>query len=188
MTRKASKHKTEQHETAGAEKAVSQSEDFSVKAQELEEKLSEARQQADKLREELVRKAADFENFRRQKEREAQMASSRALEKVIKELLPVVDDVNRIVEHAPEVLEKSEEARPYIDGVGLLQKNLFKWLSDKGVSRMEVLGKKMDVNFHEAITQVDIPDTEPDTVIEEFQAGYILGDRVLRHAKVIVAK
>ena len=99
-----------------------------------------------------------------------------------------MDDVNRIVEHAPEVLEKTEEARPYIDGVELLKKNFFKWLTDKGVSRIEAVGKKMDVDFHEAITQVDSPDTEPETVIEEFQAGYVLGDKVLRHAKVVVAK
>lgn len=188
MTKKASKHKTIQNETGAAEETVKQSEDFAARINELESKLNEARQQADKLKEELMRKAADFENFRRQKEREAGMVSAKALEKTIKELLPVVDDLNRIVEHAPEILEKAEEARPYVDGVELLQKNLFKWLSDKGVSRIEVLGKKMDVNFHEAITQIDNPDVEPDTIIEEFQAGYILGERVLRHAKVVVAK
>lgn len=188
MTKKASKHKTEQKKTDVAEKSVKQSEDLAEKIRELESALNESREQAEKLREEVMRKVADFENFRRQKEREAQVASSKALEKTIKELLPVVDDINRIVEHAPEVLEKTEEARPYVDGVKLLQKNFFKWLSDKGVSRIEALGKKMDVNFHEAITQVDNPDAEPETIIEEFQAGYVLGDKVLRHSKVVVAK
>ena len=188
MTKKVSKHKTEERKPAVAEESVEKSGGLAAKIGELESELNESREQAEKLKDEVMRKAADFENFRRQKEREAQMASARALEKTIKELLPVIDDINRIVEHAPEVLEKSEEARPYVDGVKLLQKNFMKWLSDKGVSRIEALGKKMDVNFHEAITQVDNPDAEPETVIEEFQAGYVLGDRVLRHSKVVVAK
>ena len=191
MTKKASKQKTERTEqgkTTGTEETIKQSEALAARVRELESELSGTRQQADKLKEGLIRKAAEFENFRRQKEREAQMAGARVLEKTIKELLPVVDDVNRIVEHAPEVLEKTEEARPYVDGVELLQKNLFKWLSDKGVSRIEAIGKKMDVNFHEAITLVDSPDAEPETILEEFQTGYLLGDKVLRHAKVVVAK
>lgn len=170
------------------EESAQKSDDLAAKIKELESELNESREQAEKLKDEVMRKAADFENFRRQKEREAQMTSARALEKTIKELLPVVDDINRIVEHAPEVLEKSEEARPYVDGVKLLQKNFMKWLSDKGVSRIEALGKKMDVNFHEAITQVDNPDAEPETIIEEFQAGYVLGEKVIRHSKVVVAK
>ncbi|UZJ40551.1 nucleotide exchange factor GrpE [Prosthecochloris sp. SCSIO W1101] len=194
MTKKAAKHKAEHNETIKHEETVAtkeaagQSEELTAKVKVLEDALNESKLQAEKLKDELMRKAADFENFRRQKEREAQVAGSRALEKTIKELLPVIDDVNRIVDHAPEVLEKTEEARPYVDGVELLQKNLFKWLSEKGVSKIDVIGKKMDVNFHEAITLVDNPDAETDTIIEEFQAGYILGDRVLRHAKVVVAK
>ena len=194
MTKKTAKHKAEHNETVKHEEtvvtkeAVGQSEELAIKIKELEEALNASNRQAEKLKDELMRKAADFENFRRQKERETQMAGSRALEKTIKELLPVIDDVNRIVDHAPEILEKTEEARPYVDGIELLQKNLFKWLSDKDVSKIEAVGKKLDVNFHEAITQVDNPGAEPDTIIEEFLAGYVLGDRVLRHAKVIVAK
>ena len=192
MTRKGTKHKPEQKGAAGAAEKIAgearKSEDFDAKIRKVESELNGSRQQAVKLKEELMRKAADFENFRRQKEREAQMAGKRVLEETIKELLPVVDDLNRIVEHAPEILEKTKEARPYVDAVALLQKNFLKWLSDKGVSRIEVLGKKMDVNYHEAITQVDNPEAESDTVVEEFQAGYVLGDRVLRHAKVVVAK
>lgn len=188
MTKKTSKHKPEQKQETVVEEVVSQAEVLTARVQELEGKLNETRQQADKLREQLMRKAAEFENFRKQKEREAQMAGSRTLENIIKELLPLVDDVNRIAEHAPEVLGKVEEARPYVDGVELLKKNLLKWLDDKGVSRIEALGKTMDVNFHEAITQVDHPDADPETVIEEYQAGYVLGDKILRHAKVVVAK
>lgn len=165
-----------------------QSEKLAARIADLEEALGKEARQSEALREQLVRKVAEFENFRKQKDREALMAGNRALETVIRELLPVIDDINRIVEHAPEILEKSNEARPYVESVELLQKNLMKWLADKGVSPIEAIGKKMDVNFHEAITQIDHPDAEPETVVEEYQAGYVLGDRVLRHAKVVVAR
>lgn len=195
MTRKASREdsadiKKEEQAAAGTseKQAVAGNGGEAPKGGDLQKQLEEARAQSEALREQLVRKVAEFENFRKQKDREASLAGSRALENVIRELLPVIDDLNRIVDHAPEILEKSDEARPYVDGVRLLQKNLMKWLSDKGVQRIEALGKKMDVNFHEAITQIDHPEAEPETVVEEYQAGYALGDRVIRHAKVVVAR
>ncbi len=155
---------------------------------ELETELNKQKEQSDKYRDELLRKAADFENFRKQKEREAMMASSRALENIIRELLPVVDDVKRVLQHAPLDSEISTEAKVYIEGVEMVKKNLEKWLDYKGVQAIESKGKKLDVNFHEAISQIDHPEVEPDTIIEEYQTGYMLGEKVIRHAKVIVAR
>ncbi|ARM30610.1 nucleotide exchange factor GrpE [Prosthecochloris sp. HL-130-GSB] len=158
------------------------------RVKELEKALEEAKAESEKYRGDLVRYAADFENFRKQKDREARMAGERMVENMIRELLPLVDDVSRVMEHSPEVLEKSEDARPYVEGVELLWKNLMKWLEDKGVKKIEAKGQKMDVNFHEAISQIDYPDVEPETVVEEYQTGYMLGDKVLRHAKVVVSR
>ena len=155
---------------------------------ELETELNKQIEQTNKFRDELLRKAADFENFRKQKERETMMASSRALENIIRELLPVVDDVKRLLQHAPLTSEISNEARPYIEGVDLVKKNLEKWLAEKGVNPIESKGMKLDVNFHEAISQVDHPEIEPDIIIDEYQTGYLLGEKVIRHAKVIVAR
>ncbi len=155
---------------------------------ELETELSKQKEQVVKYRDELLRKAADFENFRKQKERESMMASSRALEHIIRELLPVIDDVKRVLLNAPLDAEISVEARPYIEGVELVKKNLEKWLGDKGVKAIDSKGMKLDVNFHEAISQVDHPEVESDTIIDEYQTGYLLGDKVIRHAKVIVAR
>ncbi len=159
-----------------------------AKVAELEAELNSQREQVGKFRDELLRRAADFENFRKQKERETMMASSRALENVIRELLPVVDDVKRLLYHAPPSSEISSEARPYIEGVELVKKNLEKWLTEKGVNAIESIGTKLDVNFHEAISQIDHPEAEADTIIEEYQTGYLLGEKVIRHAKVIVAR
>ncbi len=166
----------------------SEAETSQAKVAELEAELNSQREQVGKFRDELLRRAADFENFRKQKERETMMASSRALENVIRELLPVVDDVKRLLYHAPLSSEISSEARPYIEGVELVKKNLEKWLTEKGVNAIESIGTKLDVNFHEAISQVDHPEAEADTIIEEYQTGYLLGEKVIRHAKVIVAR
>jgi molecular chaperone GrpE len=155
---------------------------------ELEAELELQKEQVSKYRDEVLRRAADFENFRRQKEREAIMASSRSLENSIRELLPVVDDIKRLLQHAPQSSELSSEARPYIEGVELVKKNLEKWFAEKGVNAIDSIGAKLDVNFHEAISQVDHPEAEPDTIIEEYQTGYLLGEKVIRHAKVIVAR
>ncbi len=92
--------------------------------QNLEKALEEAQQQAEKYRGEMMRFAADFENFRKQKERELQAAGTRSIENTIRELLPLVDDMKRVMEHAPDDLEQSGEARPYLEGVELLWKNL----------------------------------------------------------------
>jgi len=159
-----------------------------VRIAELEIELNKQIEQTNKYRDELLRKAADFENFRKQKERETMMASSRALENIIRELLPVVDDVKRLLQYTPESSEISNEARPYIEGVDLVKKNLEKWLTEKGVNPIESKGMMLDVNFHEAISQVDHPEAEPDTIIDEYQTGYLLGEKVIRHAKVIVAR
>ncbi|NTU97759.1 MAG: nucleotide exchange factor GrpE [Chlorobiaceae bacterium] len=156
--------------------------------EELEGELLKQQEQAGKFRDELLRKAAEFENFRKQKEREVVMSSLRALENTIRELLPLVDDLNRVLAHLPSDPEKTGDMKPFIDGVELIRKNLDKWLLEKGVKAIESKGQKLDVNYHEAISQIDHPDAEPETIIEEYQTGYLLGEKVIRHAKVIVAR
>lgn len=175
-------------ESSAQELSATESELFTIRITELEADLGRQKEQVEKYRDELLRRAADFENFRKQKERESMMASSRALENIIRELLPVVDDVKRVLANAPLNAEAASEAGPYIAGVELVKKNLDRWLEGKGVKAIESKGMKLDVNYHEAISQIDHPDAEPDTIIEEYQTGYLMGERVIRHAKVIVAR
>ena len=141
-----------------------------------------------KLREEVMRRAAEFENFRKQKEREAAQSGVRMLENTVRDLLPLIDDLKRLMSHIPVEMQAMAEAKPFIEGVELIRKNFMSLLENKGVKEIEAKGKVLDVNFHEAITQVDAPGAEPDTIVEEYQTGYTLGDRVIRHAKVIVAR
>ena len=141
-----------------------------------------------KLREEVMRRAAEFENFRKQKEREAAQSGVRMLENTVRDLLPLIDDLKRLMSHIPVEMQAMAEAKPFIEGVELIRKNFMSVLENKGVKEIEAKGKMLDVNFHEAITQIEAPGAEPDTIVEEYQTGYTLGDRVIRHAKVIVAR
>ncbi len=154
----------------------------------LKEKLAQVEQERDTFKDQLYRKAADYENFRRQKEREAAALLKFAEEGLIKKLLPTLDDLERVIKNADKFLADNPDAKIYVDGVKLVQQKLLKMLEERGVTRIESLGKKFDVAYHEALTQVPKSDVEPDTIVDEFEAGYILHDKVIRHAKVVVAK
>ncbi len=155
---------------------------------DMEAEISSRDAEIARLREEVMRRAAEFENFRKQKEREAAQSGVRMLENTVRDLLPLIDDLKRLMSHIPAEMQAMAEAKPFIEGVELIRKNFMSLLENKGVKEIEAKGKQLDVNFHEAITQIDAPGAEPDTIVEEYQTGYTLGDRVIRHARVIVAR
>jgi molecular chaperone GrpE len=196
MTKKESHHKEKEEiqEPVNAEETVSQpaaDETVAMPAPteaDFEAEVAARDAEITKLREEVMRRAAEFENFRKQKEREAAQSATRMLENTVRDLLPLLDDLKRVIHHIPAELQAMAEAKPFIEGVELIRKNFMSLLENKGVKEIDAKGKALDVNFHEAITQIDAPGAEPDTVVEEYQTGYTLGDRVIRHAKVIVAR
>ncbi|MGC8774121.1 MAG: nucleotide exchange factor GrpE [Chlorobaculum sp.] len=190
MTRKHHKEPEEIPETISTESAAEEmaAEIPAPTEADMEAEIAARDAEIQKLREEVMRRAADFENFRKQKEREAALSGTRMLENTVRDLLPLIDDLKRLMSHIPAELQEMAEAKPFVEGVELIRKNFMSLLERKGVKEIEAKGKVLDVNFHEAITQIDAPGAEPDTIVEEYQTGYTLGDRVIRHAKVIVAK
>lgn len=154
----------------------------------LKEKLAQTEQERDTFKDQLYRKAADYENFRRQKEREVAAFLKFAEEGIIKKLLPTLDDLERVIKNADKFLSGNPDAKIYVDGVKLVHQKLLKTLEERGLTRIESLGKKFDVAYHEALTQMPKSDVDPETIVDEFEAGYILHDKVIRHAKVVVAK
>jgi molecular chaperone GrpE len=142
----------------------------------------------DILKEKIAQVEQERDMFKDQKEREAAALLKFAEEGIIKKLLPTLDDLERVIKNADKFLAGNPDAKIYVDGVKLIQQKLLKTLEERGVKKIESVGKKFDVNYHEALTQQPTNDVEPETIVEEFESGYMLHDKVIRHAKVVVAK
>jgi molecular chaperone GrpE len=149
----------------------------------LEERLAAAQAEAESHLDDLRRLAAEFDNYRKRAAREQEAFASRANERVLKELLPVLDDLD----HAPEAAEEHEEAK-LEDGVRLVHRQLAETLRKEGLAEIETDGV-FDPHVHEALlAQPGGDEVESGHVLQVLQKGYRLGDRVLRPARVIVAE
>ncbi len=148
--------------------------------EELEQRLEAAEAERDERTNDLQRVAADFDNYRKRVARDQESLATRAHERLVKELLPVLDDLERALQAAAE----HEEAK-LADGVQLVFRELRDALSREGLAEVEADGK-FDPHVHEALlTQPS--DREEGSVLEVLQKGYRLGDRVLRPARVVIA-
>jgi molecular chaperone GrpE len=136
------------------------------------------------LYDQLLRRQAEFENYRRRTERDKVESYQRARADVLMEMLPVIDNFERALSS----LEKSDSADEGIKhGVELIHKQFKDTLTKLGLQPIEAIGQVFDPNLHEAVTIEQTDEHEENTVVEEFERGYKLGDRLLRPAKVKVA-
>ena len=147
---------------------------------ELEERLAQLQAERDEHLNDLKRVAADFENYRKRVARDQESLVARAHERLVKELLPVLDDLERALAAA----EEHEEAK-LEEGVRLVHQELRSALSREGLAEIETNGR-FDPHVHEALLSQP-SDAEEGSVIEVVQKGYRLGDRVVRPARVVVA-
>jgi molecular chaperone GrpE len=148
----------------------------------LEERLASAEAEAETHLNDLKRLAAEFENYRKRVAREQESLSTRAAERLVKELLPIVDDLERAL--AADSGARGAEAK-LEDGVRLVLRQLAAVLEREGLAEIETNGK-FDPHVHEALLSQP-SEAEEGSVIEVLQKGYRLGDRVLRPARVVVA-
>ena len=147
---------------------------------ELEERLATLEVERDEYLNDLKRVAADFENYRKRAARDQESLVARAHERLVKELLPVLDDLERALAAA----EEHEEAK-LEEGVRLVHRELAEALAREGLAEIETNGR-FDPHVHEALLSQP-SDREEGSVIEVVQKGYKLGDRVVRPARVVVA-
>ncbi len=138
----------------------------------------------DDLKNRLLRTAADLENFRKRTSREKEELRKYGIDRVVLELLPVLDNLERALEHA----DKAENASSVIDGVKMVQRQFVGALQKHGVQGFESKGTEFDPQKHEAIQQVESEEYPTGTVVEEYQKGYYLHDRLIRPAMVVVAR
>lgn len=148
-------------------------------------KLTDERQE---FNDKLARRTADFDNFRKRTERERTETYNRALGEVVRRLLPVLDNLQRALD-AERVVEvkEAEEFRHFLHGVELINRQLGGVLESLGIEVVPTVGERFDPHVHEAVATEETDAHEPDTVTQEMQRGYRLGDKLLRPAMVKVA-
>lgn len=151
----------------------------------LEEKLAAAEAQIEELKKQQLYKAAEFDNFRKRVMQEKADLIKNGGAKVLTAILPIIDDFER----AEQNMEKLEDVAACKEGVHLIIEKFMKLLGQEGLKKMETVGKEFDTDFHEAVAMVPgLPEDQKGKVIDCVQEGYMLGEKVLRHAKVAVAQ
>lgn len=163
---------------------VAQANEPEAQATEPQDPLAAAQAEAARLKDQLLRTLADFDNFRKRTRRDLVDAERRAREDLLKELLPVFDNLERAAQHA----ESATEVQALADGIGMVMRQFADTLGKVGVERIAALGQAFDPSVHEAVQSLETRDHPPGAVAAELQAGYRLGDRVIRPAMVVVAK
>ncbi len=149
---------------------------------DLESILAEAESKRDEYLADLQRVAAEFENYRKRTVRDQERLVAHAHERLVRELLPVLDDLERALQAA----ERHEEAA-LVDGVKLVEQSLRKALVKEGLTEIDTAGP-FDPHVHEAMLSQPGEGAEPGSVLEVVQRGYRIGDKVVRPARVIVAE
>lgn len=182
---KVEQHEVNEHqeeiEIEGKEKAQEEQNDelaaANAKIAELEAKIKE-------MENRYLRLYADFENFRRRTKMEMEAAEKYRAQSLVSDLLPALDNFER----ALKIEADNEQAKSILQGMEMVYRSVLDALKKEGVEAIEAVGKPFDPNLHQAVMQVEDSNYEPNTVVEEFQKGYKLKDRVIRPAMVKVSQ
>jgi len=152
--------------------------------QDLESQLAQKTKEAQENYERLLRLAAELENLKKRQERERADLLQFANENLIKELLPVLDNLERALEHG----RQCDCPSPFLEGLELVRQDFVKVLGRFGVTPLVAAGQPFDPAFHHAVMEEEAPEVENQTVIKELQKGYLLQNRLIRPAMVVVAR
>ncbi|NLP11385.1 nucleotide exchange factor GrpE [bacterium] len=168
--------------------SVEAPDDGVVKAPEPEEGLQERlrilQEENLQIKEQLLRLAAEFDNYRKRTERDLGVILLNANADLVLSMLPVVDDLERILSAG----KTAASAEAMVEAVRLVYKNFMRILQDAGLAAMNAVDQPFDPEKHDALLHVPVEGKAPDLVVEEHKKGYTFRDRVLRHAQVIVSK
>ena len=152
--------------------------------QGLFEKLQTLTDERDQLKDQVLRAMADFQNFKRRNQQEMGLFRQYATESFVKDLLPVLDNFERSIAH----LEAGASVEKVIEGIGAVERQLRKALETQNITRIPSVGEHFDPAVHEAIGTEESEEIEENTVTSEVEAGYKMGERVIRPARVRVSK
>ena len=153
--------------------------------EQLADMLAEAQQMVSEERDKYLRLSAEFDNYRKRTLKEKAELIKNGAEKTLTAILPVLDDFERALKN----MEASEETKAMKEGVELIFNKFQKILGQEGLQKIETEGQAFDVDFHEAIALIPAPSEElKGKILDCVQTGYMLNDKVIRHAKVAVAQ
>lgn len=187
---------TEENKTATNDEIATQEDKTTAEAQETTEatdktelseadKLAAAEAEIASLKDKYLRQVAEFDNYRKRTLKEKTELILNGGEKVLSTLLPVLDDLDRAAIN----IEQSDNIETLKEGVTLILDKLSKTLATQGLQKMETAGKEFDTDFHEAIAMIPAQDeAQKNHIVDCVQPGYMLHEKVLRHAKVVVGQ
>ena len=183
---KKDKHQDEQNKISEQEEnKLGENEKIDAEADDRSEaKIAELEGQLKEWQDKLLRKAAEFENYKRRTENDQFNLINYAAESFIIKLLNVVDDFERSMEHIDDI----DNNKAVKEGIKLVYEKLLKLLNEQGVKKMQTKGQPFSVDYHDALMQRKDDSVPPHTVLEEVESGYLYRDKVIRHAKVIVSE
>jgi len=166
-------------ETEASEDPITEEERLSYRVQELEAEVKN-------LQDQQLRRVAEMENIKKRMQRERIQLFEQAQIGAVESFLPVFDDLMRTLQ----AMESSDTESPYFEGVQMIVNKFNAILTEKGLTRIDETGVPFNVNDHDALMRQKAPDDsmESDTVLQILESGYKLGDRTIRHAKVIVSE
>lgn len=166
---------------AATEAAEEQQEVADPVMQELEAAKATIEEQKDKY----LRLSAEFDNYRKRTLKEKAELIKNGGEKAISAILPILDDLERALQN----MQKADDVKAMYEGIDLIYQKFLKGLSQEGLQKMEPVGEVFDTDYHEAVALVPAPsEDQKGKVLDCVQTGYKLNDKVIRHAKVVVAQ
>ena len=166
---------------AAAEAAEEQQEVADPVMQELKAAKATIEEQKDKY----LRLSAEFDNYRKRTLKEKAELIKNGGEKAISAILPILDDLERALQN----MQKADDVKAMYEGIDLIYQKFLKGLSQEGLQKMEPVGEAFDTDYHEAVALVPAPsEDQKGKVLDCVQTGYKLNDKVIRHAKVVVAQ
>ncbi len=153
----------------------------------VQEALAEVTSERDSKMEKNIRLLAEFDNYKRRTVEEKSRLVKYASEDFAKSLLPVIDDLQRTVDSIANDNEAMDQQK-VLDGILMIQDKFHKTLKDNGIKAFDSVGEAFDPEMHDALMSREDDEYPENTVLEEFEKGYMYHDRIIRHAKVIVSK
>lgn len=177
---------TENAETPQTEETAQEQQQEELSTEEkLAKELEVALQNIEEQKDKYLRLSAEFDNYRKRTLKEKAELIKNGGEKAISAILPILDDLERALQN----MQKAEDVQAMYEGVDLIHQKFLKTLSQEGLQKMEPIGETFDTDFHEAIALVPSPEeSQKGKVLDCVQTGYKLNDKVIRHAKVVVAQ